>query len=107
MKLEDKEKIELYPLFQSVETGWKGYSNAVELKNDQVTEEVWHRRSGPRGKSLVALQKEQENLEKQINDLLKRQQEEKLDTEIFLKLVKPLNRQLDKIEDKLRRDYEQ
>jgi len=56
---------------------------------------------------LVALLKEQENLEKQINDLLKRQQEEKLDTEIFLKLVKPLNRQLDKIEDKLRRDYGQ
>src|SRR5438445_13529692 len=107
MKLEDKEKIELYPLFQSVETGWKGYSNAAELKNDQVTEEVWHRRSGPRGRSLVALHKEQEHLEKQINDILIRQQEEKLDTETCLKLVKPLNRQLDKIEDKLRIEHEQ
>jgi predicted RNase H-like nuclease (RuvC/YqgF family) len=107
LKLPDREKIKLYPLFQTILAYWMAYSQAVERKEDHVRDEIYRPRRGPTGKSLQKLLEEQESLDKQINDLLKRQQEGKLDAKSFLKLVKPLNSQLAKIDEKLERDYGQ
>ena len=105
LKVPDRERIKLFPLFQSVEVYWRTYAQAVERKEDHVTGEIWRRRRGPRGKSLEELLEEQVRLQNEINALLKRQEEENLAGKDFLKLVRPLNARLFKIEEKLARDY--
>ena len=52
LELPDREKIKLYPLFQTIEVYWQTYSQAVERKEDHVMGEIYYLRRGPRGKSL-------------------------------------------------------
>jgi hypothetical protein len=90
---------------RSIEFGWRTYLSTEKEGKDYVVAEVWKRRKGPRGKSMLELLRERDELEKQINSVQKQFFEGTLDEGSYRKTMRPLIRREEKVSDKLKRDF--
>ena len=96
-------RVQLWQTIRGLGVDFKCYRSAVEQGQDHVFEEVWKKRSGPRGRPLDELLKEGRSLKEQYGGLKKRFLE-KHDKKLLKQMIK-LNRKLEPIQEKLERDY--
>ena len=104
VKLPEKQRVESYVLLNNLRVTWQVYSGAVERGEDHVMEERLVKRRGPRGKSLVELWREHENLEPEYRRLQKEFISNPNDQALRRKYQAVENKR-SRIEDKVEKDY--
>src|SRR5262245_7364253 len=93
-------RLKFYRIVRSIEVDWICYRGAAERGENHIQQEIWKLRRGPKGKPLVTLLEESKALQDRIDQLYPALEDPKARKEIAR-----LESQLDRIAEKLKRDY--